>query len=291
MKEIEVLENDAGQRLDKFLMKTFPDLSKSMMYKRNSKKKIKVNRKRCTYDQMLQPHDHILLFLPPDVLKEKEREVPSASTQLDIVFEDQNLLIINKPAGLLSQSDQKEKQDCVVSRVQAYLYQKGEYTMADHSFAPTICHRLDRNTAGLIIAAKNANTLRIINQAIAERAIKKQYRALVSGTFLLDSFQMHGYLKKEGTKAIVKDKPTPGFAEAYMDVKTISKKKDATWCDILLHTGRFHQIRAMMGHFHHPLVGDHKYGYEGPEKQYSLIAYRLDLRNVPMEISQRIFEI
>ena len=111
MKEIEVLENDAGQRLDKFLMKTFPDLSKSMMYKGIRKKKIKVNRKRCTYDQMLQPHDHILLFLPPDVLKEKEREVPSASTQLDIVFEDQNLLIINKPAGLLSQSDQKEKQD------------------------------------------------------------------------------------------------------------------------------------------------------------------------------------
>lgn len=109
MKEIEVSENDAGQRLDKFLLKTFPDLSKSMMYKGIRKKKIKVNRKRCTYDQKLQMHDHILLFLPPDVLKEKEREIPTASTQLDIVFEDSNLLIINKPAGLLSQSDQNNK--------------------------------------------------------------------------------------------------------------------------------------------------------------------------------------
>ena len=161
MKEIKINSNDANQRLDKFLMKTFPKLGKSMMYKAIRNKKIKVNRKRCTFDQKIQENDSILLFLPPDVLEEKQVDTQYISSQLDVVYEDENILIVNKPYGLLSQSDQSQNQDCLVNRVQAYLMEKNEYDPnKEHSFAPSICHRLDRNTTGLVIAAKNANALR-----------------------------------------------------------------------------------------------------------------------------------
>ena len=146
MKEIKINQNDANQRLDKFLMKTFPKLGKSMMYKAIRNKKIKVNRKRCTFDQKIQENDSILLFLPPDVLEEKKVETNYISSKLDVIYEDENILIVNKPYGLLSQSDQRQNQDCLVNRVQAYLMEKNEYDPnKEHSFAPSICHRLDRN--------------------------------------------------------------------------------------------------------------------------------------------------
>ncbi len=111
MKEIKINQNDANQRLDKFLMKTFPKLGKSMMYKAIRNKKIKVNRKRCTFDQKIQENDSILLFLPPDVLEEKKVETNYISSKLDVIYEDENILIVNKPYGLLSQSDQSQNQD------------------------------------------------------------------------------------------------------------------------------------------------------------------------------------
>lgn len=161
MKEIKINQNDANQRLDKFLMKTFPKLGKSMMYKAIRNKKIKVNRKRCTFDQKIQENDSILLFLPPDVLEEKKVETNYISSKLDVIYEDENILIVNKPYGLLSQSDQRQNQDCLVNRVQAYLMEKNEYDPnKEHSFAPSICHRLDRNTTGLVIAAKKCECVK-----------------------------------------------------------------------------------------------------------------------------------
>ena len=127
MKEIKINQNDANQRLDKFLMKTFPKLGKSMTYKAIRNKKIKVNRKRCTFDQKIQENDSILLFLPPDVLEEKKVETNYISSKLDVIYEDENILIVNKPYGLLSQSDQSQNQDCLVNRVQAYLMEKNKY--------------------------------------------------------------------------------------------------------------------------------------------------------------------
>ena len=127
MKEVIIQANDANQRLDKFLQKTFPNLSKSMMYKGIRKKKIKVNRKRCSFDQVLEEGDSILLFLPPEFLEEKVRKVSSGSDALDIVYEDANLLILHKPVGLLSQSDGSNA-DCLVDRMQRYLIKKGEYS-------------------------------------------------------------------------------------------------------------------------------------------------------------------
>ena len=119
MKQIEILQDDANQRLDKFLLKMFPDLSRSLMYKAIRNKKIKVNRKRCTYDQILNKGDIVLLFLPPQFLNEKQRESNFISNQLDVIYEDENILIVNKPVGLLSQSDTSQIQDTLVSRIQS----------------------------------------------------------------------------------------------------------------------------------------------------------------------------
>lgn len=292
MKQIQIHENDANQRLDKFLTKTFPKLTRSMMYKAIRNKKIKVNRKRCTYDQILEENDSILLFLPEDALEQKKHDIHFISTELDIVYEDHNILIVNKPAGLLSQSDTSESQDTLVLRIQGYLYNKKEYDPTrEQSFAPAICNRLDRNTTGLIIAAKNAHALRIINEAIAQRRIHKYYRCKVSGKVLKKNQIIKKYIRKEKTKALVSDIVKEGFKEACMDVRVLGYEKESTFVEIELHTGRFHQIRALMAHIHHPLQGDIKYGYIGKVKSYSLCAYKLIFEDIGLNLERSVFEI
>lgn len=287
MKQIDISKNDAGQRLDKFLMKTFPKMPKSMMYKGIRNKKIKVNRRRCTFDQKLQEGDSVLLFLPPDVLETKQRTLLK-NDQLDIVYEDQNLLIINKPAGLLSQSA-AAGQDCAAARVQSYLARSGQWDPQEHSFAPAICNRLDRNTEGLVIAAKNAEALRTINRAIARRQIRKFYRARVSGE--PDEGNIELYLKKAGTKAIVRKTPAAGYKPAKMRLTVTETNGSTSWCEIELLTGRFHQIRACLAYLGHPLVGDRKYGYRGHESAYHLTAFRLDFSQAPVEIDQKVITL
>ena len=289
MLEIVIHKNDANQRLDKFLQKAFPNLTKSMMYKSIRKKKIKVNRKRCEFNQILNEGDSILLFLPPDVLERKERKISNKATDLNIIYEDQNILIIHKPVGLLSQSDGKNE-DCLVNRMQSYLYQKGEYDLNEHSFSPSICQRLDRNTEGLVLGAKNAETLRILNEAIRNRKIHKYYQAECVGDFK-EEMSLVYYLKKEGTIAHVSEFKKEGYRKSSMDVSVLKRNKDSTFIEIELHTGRFHQIRALMSYIGHPLVGDFKYGYSGPKKRYRLIAYKLDLSEVDLDLDQKVFEI
>lgn len=262
------------------------------MYKAIRNKKIKVNRKRCTFDQKIQENDSILLFLPPDVLEEKQVDTQYISSQLDVIYEDENILIANKPYGLLSQSDQSKTQDCLVNRVQAYLMEKNEYDPnKEHSFAPSICHRLDRNTTGLVIAAKNANALRKVNEAIANRKIQKMYRAYVTGTFKEKDFSMCYYIRKENTVAKVSDKKLEGYQKALMDVHVERNDGENSICAITLHTGRFHQIRALMGHIKHPLFGDVKYGYHGKKRPIKLMAYRLEFHDVDLPLQQTVFEL
>ena len=289
MKEMIIKANDANQRLDKFLLKTFPNLSKSMMYKAIRNKKIKVNRKRCDFNQVLNENDSILLFLPEDVLEEKVRKVQTRKP-LDIVYEDENLLIVNKPYGLLCQSDTKDAQDCLVSRIQSYLVSTNQYDLHEHSFAPAICNRLDRNTTGLIIAAKNAQSLRIVNEAIQNHKIHKYYKALVSGE-LKESGNITLYLKKDGTKALISNKEKEGYKKSELNYSILENRGNETWVDIELKTGRFHQIRASFSSIGHPLVADTKYGYKGKKKRIDLQAYKLVFENIDLQLNQNVFEI
>ena len=292
MKEIQIGANDAGQRLDKFLQKYFTNLPKSMMYKAIRNKKIKINRKRCQFDQQLKEGDIVLLFLPPEFLEEKVTEIPLYTGNLDVIYEDSDILIVNKEAGLLSQSDQAGQQDTLVGRVQYYLYAKKEYDPEqENSFTPALCHRLDKNTQGLVIAAKNARALRIMNQAIKERKIQKYYYAVVEGTFSQKDFSITCFIKKEQTKALVSRSYKEGYKEASMDVHVMDSNPNGSLIQVLLKTGRFHQIRASMAFIGHPLTGDHKYGYQGPKKNYILCAYRISIQNVELDLPQKDFLI
>lgn len=278
MKEIHVQENDAGQRVDRFLMKLFPSLPKGMMYKAIRNKKIKVNRKRCTIDQRLQFQDVVHLFLPPEVLEEKKQadaflQVPK---ELDICYEDEQILIVDKPVGLRSQSDAAGPQDCVVMRVLRYLYEQGSYEPhREQSFTPAICNRLDRNTRGLIIAAKTANALREINAGIRSHQVKKYYLACIEGKMDREQEEIQLYHQKIGTKAQLYAHPHPGAYPCALRYRQLAFYHDASLLEVELISGKFHQIRAMFAFMHHPLLGDVKYGAKQRNTYQALAAVRL----------------
>lgn len=276
MQEVIIETNDANQRLDKFLTKAYPNLKKSAMYKAIRNKKIKVNRKRAAFDQMLQTGDSILLFLPPDMLEGKERAIQQLPDP-EVVYEDENLLVLNKPKGLLSMKDQPGVQDTLNDRLLSWLCRTGRYDPnKEKSFTPAIAHRLDRNTSGLVLAGKNAESARRLAKAIAERRVGKYYLAITDKKPKQGRIDL--YLKKEGTKALVSARPMEGYDPASMSIKTIGSKDGRYLSKIELHTGRFHQIRASLAFLGTPLAGDAKYGGSPKKDGYDLQAFKLDLK-------------
>lgn len=272
MIEMTIQENDAGQRLDKYLQKTFPALPKSLMYKAIRNKKIKVNRKRCEISQKLVLHDQLQIFLPPDVLE--VRSFVPEDKPLKIVYEDDQYLVVDKPAGLLSQKDEPGPQDTLNWRIQSYLYKRGQWDPAvSRSFVPAAAHRLDRNTSGLVISGKTAEAARHIAALIREGKMTKEYRALVEGR-ITAPMDVSLYVKKEGTLAVVSSELLKGYVRAAMKVIPEKTEGDNTWCHILMDTGRFHQIRACMAYLGHPLAGDCKYGSH-PGRPYQLRSIRI----------------
>lgn len=281
MEEVIIQQNDANQRLDKFLGKAYPNLKKSAMHKAIRNKKIKVNRKRAAFDQVLQEGDHILLFLPPDFLEKPQKALQSLPAPA-IVFENDQLIAMNKPAGLLSMKDSPKNQDTLNDRLLGYLCQSGQYDPdKEHSFTPSIAHRLDRNTSGLVLAGKNASSARQLAQSIANHTIRKYYLAIT------DQKPMQGevtlYLKKEGTKALVSNQPLPGYDQAQMAIHTLEQANGRHLSEIELYTGRFHQIRACLAFLGTPLLGDAKYGGRPYSKGYGLQAYKIDLSQAGFE--------
>ena len=279
MQEVIIEANDAGQRLDKFLGKAYPNLKKSAMYKAIRNKKIKVNRKRAAFDQVLEQGDHLLLFLPPDLLEKKVRVLQPAK-ELEIVYEDQDLLIMNKPSGLLSMKDRPGDQDTLNDRLLSWLAAHDQYDpVKENSFTPSIAHRLDRNTSGLVMAAKNTPAARRLAQAIQEGQMRKYYLAITDKKPQQGRIEL--YLKKEGTKALVSARPMENYDPARMIVKTIGAKDGKYLSKIELLTGRFHQIRACLAFLNTPLVGDVKYKGSRQPDGYALQAYKLDLTHTP----------
>ncbi|MBD5424230.1 MAG: RluA family pseudouridine synthase [Allobaculum sp.] len=281
MEEVIIQHNDANQRLDKFLGKAYPNLKKSAMYKAIRNKKIKVNRKRASFDQVLQEGDHILLFLPPDFL-EKPKKVLQSLPAPQIVFENDQLVAMNKPAGLLSMKDSPQNQDTLNDRLLSYLQSSGQYDPnQESSFTPSIAHRLDRNTSGLVLAGKNAPSSRRLAQAIANHTIRKYYLAITDQKPIQGEVTL--YLKKEGTKSLVSNRPLAGYDSAQMAIHTIGQANGRYLSEIELYTGRFHQIRACLAFLGTPLLGDVKYGGAPYSKGYALQAYKIDLSQAGFE--------
>ena len=271
MRELVIGKNDSGQRLDKFITKTL-DLPMSLLYKSIRLKKIKVNRKRAENNTILHEGDTIQCFLAEEFFEKKadEHSFESINVHLDIIYEDENIMLLNKRPGVSVHEDENGSTNTLITHIQAYLYQKGEYRPdIEQSFAPALCNRIDRNTGGIVIAAKNAEALRVMNEKIKYREIDKFYLAAVHGVPKPESTTIKGYLLKDDKKNIVRvyeKNPPRGAKEIITKYKVVAKKNDSALIEVELLTGRTHQIRAHMAHIGHPLIGDGKYGVNKNDK-------------------------
>ena len=288
MREIIIKKNDAGQRLDKFITKSLPSMPTSLMYKAIRTKKIKVNRKRAEQKQILLEGDVLQLFISEEFFSSGERDNSALSRikpKFSIVYEDDNIILANKRPGVLVHDDEAGNENTLITHIQAYLYQKGEYDpAAEQSFAPALCNRIDRNTGGIVIAAKNAMALRTMNEKIKNNEISKFYLCVVHGILSKKKDTLHGYLIKNSADNMVRvfdKKPREnGAKEIITKYRVISEKGERSLLEVELVTGRTHQIRAHMSHIGHPLLGDGKYGINREDKRdgykyQALYAYRL----------------
>ena len=286
MKEFQIKKNDAGQRLDKFLSKAVKGLPMSLMYKYIRTKKIKVNRARTEQKYMLKEGDIVQLFIKDEFFESPEKDdsaLASITPKLTIVYEDENIILCNKRPGVLVHEDDDGKDNTLIMHIKAYLYQKGEYNPEDEqSFAPALCNRIDRNTGGIVIGAKNAEALRVMNEKIKNDEISKFYYCVVHGKMPKKSDTLTGFLLKDSDKNQVKifDKQVKGSKNIITKYKVVSEKNGMSLLEIELVTGRTHQIRAHMSYIGHPLLGDGKYGINKDDrargyKYQALYAYRL----------------
>ncbi len=267
MKELTIGPNDAGQRLDRFLAKAVPLLPASLAQKYIRIKRIKCNGGRTARDARLNAGDVLQLYIN-DEFFDKPREdnafLTVATPKLTIVYEDEHILLVDKRPGLaVHPHDGAEYGRTLIDHIQAYLYQKKEWRpREENSFTPALCNRIDRNTGGIVIAAKTAEALRVMNQKIKDRELDKRYLAIVEGTPKPKEGSLKGYLFKDEKKnrVFVTDKPQPGAKTCQTNYKVLASQNGLSLVECELITGRTHQIRAQFAHAGHPLLGDGKYG-------------------------------
>ena len=288
MKELTIGRNDAGQRLDRFLAKAVPLLPASLAQKYIRLKRIKLGGKRVDRDTRLKEGDVLQLYINDEFFDTPSQDnayLTVAAPKLNIVYEDENILLVDKRPGLaVHPHDGAEYGKTLIDHIQAYLYAKREWRpREENAFTPALCNRIDRNTGGIVIAAKNAEALRILNQKIKDREIDKRYLAIVEGTPKPKEGVLRGYLFKDAVKnrVYVTDTPQSGSKSCETHYRVLQSRNGLSLVECELITGRTHQIRAQFAHAGHPLLGDGKYGKL--DKRYArsyqaLYSYRLTFR-------------
>ena len=287
MRELQIRENDANQRLDRFVGKAVPLLPDSLLQKYIRLKRIKLNGKGAKRDTRLSAGDTVQLYINDEFFeppREDNAYLKVGAPKLDIVYEDENLLLVDKKPGVLCHSAGKWDYNTLIANIQARAYQSGEWRpREEHSFAPALCNRIDRNTGGIVIAAKNAEALRILNDKIRDREIDKRYLCVVRGRPRPPEGRLEGYLFKDAKRnqVYVRETPEPGAKSAVTSYRLLRSGGGLSLMECRLLTGRTHQIRAQMAHAGWPLLGDGKYGSERENRRFgetegqALYSYRL----------------
>lgn len=288
MRAFTIGKNDAGQRMDRFLVKACPSLPTSLAQKYLRLKRCKINGKAAARDARLQPGDLVELYLNDEFFDQPSADnayLSVTAPKLDILYEDGQILLVNKPEGqAVHPHDGAEYGRTLIDHIQAYLYARGEWKpREEHSFAPALCNRIDRNTSGIVIAAKTAEALRIMNQKIKDRELEKRYLCIVHGVPKPPAGRLEGQLWKDAAKnrVYISDRPQPGSKTAITDYRTLQSRDGLSLLEVALITGRTHQIRAQMAAAGHPLLGDGKYGRPDPRwgrTHQALCAWKLVFR-------------
>ena len=285
MKEFIIGKNDAGQRLDRFIGKVVPLLPGSLAQKYIRLKRFKIGGKRANRDYVLVQGDVVQMYINDEyfdevvdeVVNDKNAHLHIKEPKLDVLYEDENILLLNKAVGILCHSDRRIDLDSLIQHTKAYLYQKGEwYPEDENSFSPALCNRIDRNTSGIVIVAKNAQALRILNEKIRLREIDKYYVAIVMGKPEPPAGRLEGYLEKDAASNMVHiqnqsklQNPISATAKAaILEYRTLAEGEEHSLLECLLITGRTHQIRAQLADMGTAILGDSKYGNKSMNKQY-----------------------
>jgi 23S rRNA pseudouridine955/2504/2580 synthase len=287
MKEIVIRDNEAGQRFDKFLRKYLPQMPLSAIYKSIRKRDITINGAKASEKYMLQSGDIVAFKMEVDSIK-KEKSMDFLNVEYDFktAFEDENIVVVQKLPGQLVHPDEGN-QLTMTEQVMAYLYDKGEYNPNEEKiFSPSPCNRLDRNTEGLVVFAKNYETLKEMNEGIKNGTVKKYYSTIVNGKLKDGVYTAYVVKNQSSNRVSVSDNRTAGSKEIITGITTEETTGQFSLLEIELITGRSHQIRAHLSHMGNPIVGDPKYGDKkmnsifrdrfGLEGQL-LIAYKLQL--------------
>lgn len=289
MKEFTIGKNDAGQRLDRWLAKTLPLLPAPLAQKYIRLKRVKVNGKGSKRDVRLQVGDVLQLYINDEFFQRPTPENAFLSLyqpKLNILYEDEHILLLDKRPGMVVHPDESERVNTLLTHIQAYLYQKKEWSPYwENSFAPALCNRIDRNTGGIVIAAKTAEALRVMNQKVKDRELNKYYLCVLHGVMPRKEGKLENFLLKDEAKkqVSVHNRPVPGGKTAVTLYRTLAVNDGLSLVECDLITGRTHQIRAQFAAAGHPLLGDGKYGREREDRKYgrhgqALYSYRLEFR-------------
>lgn len=295
MKTIKINKNDANNRLDNFLSKTFINLKKPLIYKAIRNKQIKINNKKSKFNYKLNENDIVNIYLPDYLLENNHMEIKHFSKyNFEIIYEDKNILVVFKEPGLIVHKDNNNEQNTLINQVIDYLIKSNQYNPnTENSFIPSLLNRIDRNTTGLVLIAKNHLAQQILNEKIKNREVQKFYLTKVYGKFPKQSTIEKAYLTKNSNKNIVnisKKIINERSKEIVTGIKLLNYQNNISLLEIELFTGRTHQIRAHLNYLGFPIIGEQKYtkpqySHNSKIKHQILIAYKLKfVWNIPSGI-------